>query len=174
MPQLNNFPTAKQADPNSCWACAGREISNWYQSLNKSGTNPMYGTDQSFADAWMHATDDPTHSKIDIQQSAAGALEDLEYRNNTDSSALPEAQEIADAINANMPLLAIVGDAPPNPNPNPDYQNGHWVVIVGISDDDATLKVFDPDDGLIHDVDYNDATYHLGSYWQNTSYVDPQ
>lgn len=175
MPQLLNFPVAPQADPNSCWASTARAINNWYVMRQQAGQNPNYDTDQDFANAWAKVTNDPAHANINVQQSAAAALADLGYNNNTDDHALPTAAEIAAEIKKYRPLLAIIGDAPPNPNPNPNYQNGHWVVIVGISDDQTMLYVFDPDDGQIHyDVDYNTATYQAGSYWQNTSYVDPQ
>lgn len=174
MPQLQNFPTAKQATANSCWAGAAREISNWYQSLQKSGQNPIYKSDQEFANAWAKKTGQQNHADINVQQSAAAALEDLGYKNNIDDRALPTKAEITDEIKNHRPLLSIVGNTAPNPNPNPYYQNGHWVVIVGISDNQTKLNVFDPDDGKIHEVDYNAATYQQGSYWQNTSYVDPQ
>lgn len=174
MPRLNNFPTAVQETANSCWACAAREISNWYQARGESGNNPVYNTDREFATAWANATGDQGHADINVQQSAAAALEDLGYNNNIDDHAIPTQQEITDAINDNQPLLAIVGNAPPNPDPDPNYQNGHWVVIVGISDNQANIDVFDPDDGQIHTVAYNAATYQPGAYWQNTSYVDRQ
>jgi hypothetical protein len=146
-------------------------INNFYQSLGESGNNPVYGSDQALADAWAAVTRNQQNANINIQQSAAAALGDLGFDNNTDSAAIPTQDEITDAINDNQPLLTIVGDAPPNPNPN--YQNGHWMVIVGISDDQATISVFDPDDGQIHVVNYNASTYGAGAYWQNTSYVDP-
>ncbi|UCD85818.1 MAG: C39 family peptidase [Deltaproteobacteria bacterium] len=167
MPKLEGFKAAKQAKQNSCWASAARAITNWYAGKE------LYATDKDFAKAWKEATGKQVHADIDVQQSAAAALLDLGYDNNTDDHALPTAAEIANQINNERPLLAIVGNAPPNPNPNPNYQNGHWVVIVGISDDQTKLSVFDPDDGKIHDVDYYAATYQAGSYWQNTSYVDP-
>lgn len=178
MPELNNFPVDKQANPNSCWACAGREINNWYQSKGGSGRNPIYASDQAFATAWENATNppDPDHGRINIQQSAAAALGDLGYGNNTDDRAVPTAAEIAGSITKGEPLLAIVGDQPPNPNPDLDYKNGHWVVIVGTSYPAApiTIDVFDPEPGQIVTVDYDQATYQPGVYWQNTSYVDPQ
>lgn len=174
MPELQNFPTARQATPNSCWACASRQINNWYESRQESGQNAAYDSDQNLANAWSAATNDPARADINVQQSAAAALEDLGYENSIDGRALPTQHEIKGAIEANKPLLAIVGDAAPNPNPNPNYQNGHWVVIIGISDDQVNLTVFDPDDGLTHVVPYNVDTYQPGSYWQNTSYVDPQ
>jgi len=172
MPTLPNYPIAKQATANSCWAAAGRSINNFYQLLGKSGTNPAYASDQAFADAWAKKTGNNTNKNINIQQSASAALWSLKFKNNTDSAAVPTKQEITDAINANQPLLAIVGDAPPNPNPNTAYQNGHWVVIIGING--SNISVFDPDDGKVHTVAYNAATYTAGSYWQNTSYVDGQ
>ena len=174
MPQLADYPTAIQETPNSCWAAAGRSINNFYQGIGKSGENPVYDSDQAFANAWATASGDEEHADISIQQSAAAALEDLGYANNTDDAAIPSPDEITAAINDNMPLLAIVGGEAPDPNPNPEYQNGHWVVIVGISDDKTTIDVFDPDNGLINTVAYNAVTYQEGSYWQNTSYVDSQ
>ncbi len=174
MPRLPGFPTAQQATQDSCWACAAREINNFFQSLGQSGPNPVYGSDQAFATAWANASGNPNNGNINIQQSAAAALADLGYANNTDDHAIPTPNEITRAINSNQPLLAIVGGAPPNPNPNPNYQNGHWVVIIGISADQTTIDVFDPDDGQVHTVRYDTSVYQPGQYWQNTSYVDPQ
>ena len=174
MPQLQNFPVAQQQTCNSCWASAGRAINNWYQMQGWSGANPVYHTDQAFATAWANITNNPVNANINIQQSAAAALGDLGYDNNTDDHALPTRDEITEQINDNRPLLAIVGATPPNPNPNPHYQNGHWVVIVGISNNQQTLNVFDPDNGNINNVAYNQNQYNNNSYWQNTSYVDPQ
>lgn len=174
MPNLNNFPTARQDNENSCWACAAREISNWYKLFDKSGRNPVYITDQELAIAWSCRTGNLRHADISVQQSASAALGDLGYLNNTDDKALPERQEICDSIESGRPLLAIVGGSAPNPDPNPDCQGGHWVVIVGISDDGSTIYVFDPDNGIINPIAYNSAIYQPGSYWQNTSYVDPQ
>jgi len=173
MPTLQGFPTAQQATENSCWAAAAREISNWYQSRGESGDNPVYDSDQAFANAWAQQTNTPEHANINVQQSAAGSLEDLGYDNNIDDAAIPSQQEITDSINANHPLLAIVAGEAPDPDPNPEVQEGHWVVIVGISQDQANIDVFDPDDGQIHTVAYDAATYVEGSYWQNCSYVDP-
>lgn len=173
MPQLKDFNGARQQDPNSCWASASRAISNYYLTRREAGQNPMYPSDQAFANAWAAETKNPVNRDISIQQSAAAALGDLGYPSVIDDSALPTQVEIRDAILAGTPLLAIVGAAPPRPNPNPNYQNGHWVVIVGISDDLKTISVFDPDTGRTDDVPYNAATYRAGSYWQNTSYVDP-
>jgi len=174
MPVLQHFPTARQADPNSCWACAAREIVNWYNRLGLSG-GQSYVSDQALADVWAVASHNNVHADIHMQQSAAAALEDLRFRNNTDDHPLPTRDEISDEIHRGRPLLAIVGNALPVPSPNPDYQNGHWVVIVGIVQLALGYKlhVFDPDDGVVHHVDYDAALYRDGMYWQNTSYVDP-
>lgn len=172
---LNNFPVAQQAVENSCWAAAARSIVNWYYQNGQAGTNPLYGSDQTLADAWSVATGDVVNANINVQQSASAALADLGFFNEIDAAALPTPGEIADALNEGKPLLAIVGGTVPDPNPNPAYQDGHWVVIVGITSrqPNATLLVFDPDDGLVRAVPYNVSTYQPGSYWQNTSYVDP-
>ena len=179
MPTLDNYPVAEQDALNSCWASAARSIINWYHSLDESSPGP-FDSDQELADAWDAADPGHQHNDINIQQSAAGALEALGFVNNTDERAIPEPDEILDSINNGYPLLAIVGTEQPDPNPNLDYQDGHWVVIVGIDSDqpDATLQVFDPVDGLIHAVTYDAAMYLQPpgvpvQYWQNTSYVDP-
>jgi hypothetical protein len=173
MPSLQNYPIAIQATLNSCWAAAARSINNFFQSLGQSGQNPPYPSDQALATAWAVKTRDIAHADINVQQSAAAALGDLGFGNNTDDHPLPTQAEITAWITANKPLLAIVGPVPPNPSPNTDYQDGHWVVIVGISADQARIDVFDPDNGRIHTVAYNAATYGQGPYWQNCSYVDP-
>lgn len=172
MPELQHFPAQMQQTNNSCWASAARAISNWYQSRGESGNNPAYGSDQALATAWAGATGNQNHADINIQQSAAAALADLGYTNNIDDQALPTQGEIDGQIEQNRPLLAIVGGVAPNPNPNPAAQNGHWVVIVGRIANN--IRVFDPEDGQIHSVPYNAQTYQQGSFWQNTSYVDPQ
>ena len=183
MPQLISFPTRPQARPNSCWAAAGRAICNWYAMSTSIG--PTYATDHAFAAAWATASHDPHHGDIDVQQSAAAALEDLQYPNNTDSRALPTADEIAATINVGMPLLAIVAPTAPNPSPNLAAHAGHWVVIIGIDDAKTTLTVYDPDPSLqgqdnVAYVAYDPKVYMTSPdptnpwtlYWQNTSYVD--
>lgn len=174
MPELTGFPTAQQAKPNSCWACAARMIHNWYQAHGQSGGKPAYNSDQALANAWATAKNQGALGKIDVQRSAAAALDGLGYTNGADGCALPTPDEIRDQMNQDRPLLSIVGNALPQGKRNLAAQNGHWVVIVGISQDGGTLQVFDPEDGQIHNVAYNAQTYQQGSYWQNTSYVDPQ
>lgn len=194
MPTLQNYPTAQQAAINSCWACAARSIVNWYNGLGESN-NQSYASDQALATAWQTQSGDNENSDINVQQSAAAALIDLGFLAQIDDHAIPTPAEIGDSINNSHPLLAMLGTTEPDPNPNPDYQAGHWVVIVGIeeaadsdgdtdmdgdsdSDDDMDednfiLSVFDPNDGQIHEVPYDAATYEQGVWWQNTSYVDP-
>lgn len=174
MPNLQNFPVAVQADPNSCWACAAREIINWYHRQGQAN-GQSYASDQALADAWAAVSHANIHADITVQQSAAAALEALGFNNNIDDHPIPTAAEITEQIEAGNPLLAIVGAAQPAGGvPDAAYQNGHWVVIVGIEAQNQgyTLHVFDPDDGAIHQVGYNAATYQPGVYWENTSYVD--
>ncbi|HEY9132444.1 MAG TPA: papain-like cysteine protease family protein [Dyella sp.] len=193
MPTLQHFPIAQQAAVNSCWACVARCIINWYNGLGEAN-GQSYASDQALATAWQTATGQNQNGNINIQQSAAGALISLGFLAEIDDHAIPTPAEIGDSINNNHPLLAMLGTTEPDPDPNPDYQAGHWVVIVGIeeaaedsdgdtnmdgnSDDDMDeeafiLSVFDPNDGQIHQVDYDAATYENGVWWQNTSYVDP-
>jgi hypothetical protein len=174
MPYLDNYPVAKQATANSCWASAGRSIVNWYRELKKSGPNPDYPSDQAFADAWNKVDPGHHYDDIDVQRSAAAALGDLGFINHTDERAIPTPAEIRDAINDGMPLLAIVGNTQPDPSPNLACRKGHWVVIVGIDvpDESATLSVFDPVDGKLVYASYDPVFYQPGVYWQNTSYVD--
>jgi hypothetical protein len=74
MQKLEGFLTAKQAEKESCWACAARMITNWF--AHKS-VKPTYDTDQALATAWSEAianskgakgkgVKDPTN--IDISQ----------------------------------------------------------------------------------------------------------
>ena len=70
----------------------------------------------------------------------------------------------------NKPVLSIVGTTDPGGQPDPDYQEGHWVVVIGISADKTTIEVFDPTTGLVNTVPYNAQTYEPGVYWENSSY----
>jgi hypothetical protein len=168
MPILDGFLKAKQEKENSCWACAARMIINYYYGDQK------YGSDQALADAWDAAKPGEGHNDINTQQSASGALMDLGYTNNVDSDAIPTKDEISEAISKGQPLLANVGTTPlaTGKKRNEAAQQGHWVVIIGISDDKNTIDVFDPDDGKVHPVPYDNRIYKPGQYWQNTSYVD--
>jgi papain like cysteine protease AvrRpt2 len=168
MPKLKDFPTAIQERPNSCWACATRMIINYYDNAQ------TYGSDQALANAWNTAKQGRGYNNIDIQQSASGALMDLGYKNNADDQAIPTKGEIRDAINDHKPLLAIVGTTAlaSGEARNLAAQQGHWVVIIGISDDQSTIDVFDPSDGNVRPFAYNSRTYKTDQYWQNTSYVD--
>lgn len=173
MCKLTNFPVAKQSAMNSCWACAGREISNWFRLQGQSGEVPYFSTDKLFAKYWAETSGVPEHADINVQQSAAAALGDIGYGNSIDDHAIPDPELIKKSLKMGMPLLAIVKDAPPSPNPNPNCRKGHWVVIVGISTNAKSLSVFDPNTGQVHDVAYDPSTYRDRLFWQNTSYVDP-
>ncbi len=172
MPILTNFPVAQQETENACWASAARAIVNWYHLSN--GLGPSYKTDQALADAWALKSRVVDYGNIKTQQSASAALADLGFENNIDIQPISIPDEIAAVISTKKPLLALIGTAPPEPSPNPNYQGGHWVVIIGIHDTRArtTLAVFDPVDGQVHHVPYDTAEYRNGSFWQNTSYVD--
>lgn len=173
MTRLDGFPTATQAAPNSCWACAGREIVNWYIAQGKAGAYraSQFDSDQKFADEYAAAAKNPAYKDIDIQRSAADALAYLGFGNNTDSRPIPLPDEIRDEIGDKKPLLAIIGSTNPRGKPNLAAKEGHWLVIVGINDDGSQIEVFDPAEGKVVAVAYG-ATYTAGSYWQNTSYVD--
>lgn len=165
MPDLVDFPTAQQAEPHSCWACASRMIINYYTGVE------TYASDQALANAWG-ATQDPVLDNVDIDvaRSASAVLIDLGYANNTDDAPVPTADEITEAINDGTPLLSNVALNNPHGVPVIDGGGEHWVVITGIND--GQLSVFDPDTGVIGNEAYNAATYQDGVYWQNTSYVD--
>lgn len=175
MTRLDGFPTATQAAPNSCWACAGREIVNWYIGQGKAGSYraSQFASDQLFADEYAAAAGKPAYSDIDVQRSAADALACLGFGNNTDDSPIPTPDEIRTQLKNGEPLLAIVGGTNPGTKPNLKAKQGHWLAIVGIDDAGSQIEVFDPAEGKIVAVAYG-ATYIPGSYWQNTSYVDPR
>jgi ABC-type bacteriocin/lantibiotic exporter with double-glycine peptidase domain len=162
MPVLAKYPVAKQQTANSCWACAARSIANFAGSA--------YASDQKLADAYAAKTKKPANGDINKMQSAADALARLGFPSKADSEPFPTPKEILDEINKKTPILAIVGDTNPKGKRNLKYQEGHWVVIVGISDDGKTIDVFDPADGALHQVAYDAATYGKGVYWQNASY----
>lgn len=164
MPILKNYPVAKQAVENSCWACAARSI------VNFSKGQIVYGSDQALANAYADKSKNPANSDIDEMKSAADALFWVGYKSNIDSAPIPTPEELIAEFSGNKPLLSIVGGADPKGKPNAKYQEGHWVVLIGISDDGKSLSVFDPDDGKVHVVAYNAAVYENGQYWQNTSY----
>ena len=166
MPRLENFSTAQQANNNSCWACAGREINNFFCRQNRSGTNEPLNSDHDFASA--------CDMDVNVQLSAAEALHHLGYKNNVDERPIPTPTEITKAIAEGTPLLSIVGSKDPGLKPDLNYKKGHWVVIIGISDDLKTLYVFDPDTGQVQKIPYNQKLYQEGVYWENTSYVDGQ
>ncbi|QWP78602.1 hypothetical protein J5226_09490 [Lysobacter sp. K5869] len=173
MTRLDGFPTATQAVSNSCWACAGREIVNWYIGQGEAGSYQasQFDSDQKFADQYATAAKDPAYKDIDVQRSAADALAYLGFDNNTDSRPIPEPDEIRVELRSKKPMLAIIGSTNPGKKPNLDAKEGHWLVIVGINDDGSRIEVFDPALGKVVTVAYG-ATYTSGSYWQNTSYVD--
>lgn len=162
MPSLPNFPVAKQEGENSCWACAGRMINNYYYAQGKAGNNPKFDTDTAIAEK--------VGLSIDKQESAAELLAQLNYANNTDGKPLAARSLIKKEIAKGKPLLAIIGKNNPGNKANLNVTQGHWLIITGIEDD--TISVFDPDDGKIRTVAYSGK---YGDYWwQNTSYVDPQ
>lgn len=175
MTRLDGFPTATQAASNACWACAGREIVNWYIGKGKAGSYQasQFATDQQFADQYAAAASKPAYSDINVQRSAADALACLGFDNNTDGSPIPTADEIRIELQDQKPLLAIIGSTNPRGTPNLKAKQGHWLVIVGINDDGSQIEVFDPAEGKVVTVAYG-TTYTSGWYWQNTSYVDPR
>src|SRR5690606_20949940 len=157
MPELNGFPVARQKTDNSCWAAAGRSINNWYKLQRKSGKNPMYITDGEFVDACSAAG--KNSYSVDVQASAVAALEDLGYETPADERPFPEKNEIKEEIKEGKPLLAIVGADNPEGKRNLEYKGGHWVVIVGISNDGSSIKVFDPAKGATEWIDYDLIVY---------------
>jgi hypothetical protein len=167
MPILKNYPVAQQAVKNSCWACAARSIVNF--SAGKS----IYDSDQALADAYAaksKGSKNPGSADINEMQSAADALYWLGFKSNIDEAPIPTADELIAEFKNNKPVLSIVGADDPKGKPNKAYQKGHWVVLIGISDDKKTLTVFDPGDGKSHMVAYDAATYGNVAYWENSSY----
>lgn len=166
MPILKNYPVAQQAVETSCWACAARSI------INFNGGNPrsIYDSDQALADAYAAKSKKPANADIGEMQSAADALYWLGYPSVIDSAPIPTPDELIAEFDNNKPVLSIVGAGDPKGKPNKAYQKGHWVVLIGISDDKKNLAVFDPDDGKVRSVAYNVATYGGVAYWENSSY----
>ena len=86
-------------------------------------------------------------------------MADLGYSNSIDSKTIPTPQEIEKEIKKGCPFLAIVGSTPSTyDNPNHKYNQGHWVVIIGMDDkgnNKYNIVVFDPDDGKSHTVPYD-------------------
>lgn len=165
MPILKNYPMAKQAVANSCWACAARSIANF------NAGRSVYGSDQALANAYAAKTKNPDNANINEMQSAADALYRLGLRSVIDEAPIPTPGELVAEFEQNKPVLAIVGADDPKGVPKKAYQQGHWVVLIGISDDGKSLAVFDPGDGKLHTVAYA-ATYGSDGYWQNSSYFD--
>jgi hypothetical protein len=173
----------RQQFPNSCWACATRHIANFFQGAH------TYVNDQALVlavNGMVMPINNPAVDAppviFDVQDmaSAAEALHRLGHNNNADDQAIPTPQEIADQINAGNPLIANVGNVRGR---DVNFVGGHWVVIVGVND--ATrpprLEVFDPDTGVIENVQYDQNICYLGAgggavpnlFWKSTSYVDP-
>ncbi|WP_429930671.1 papain-like cysteine protease family protein [Agrobacterium vitis] len=169
MPVLENYPVYQQAEATSCWACAGRSISNYLVA-----PGAPFASDQAFATAWFQVTHDPVNAEISTMQSASAALIDLGVHNNTDGAPLPTIEEIVEQIERQRPMLTIIGDDNPDGKPNIEYQDGHWMVIVGADQAANTITVFDPATGTLATVAYNASRYlgyQTGNFWQNTSYI---
>jgi hypothetical protein len=164
MTVLKNYPEAQQETPYSCWACAARSIINFAKG------KIVYDSDQALATAYAEAAKKPAYADINVMRSAADALWSLGFESGTDGSPIPTKQELEQEFKNGKPFLSIVGDVNPKGQPNKKYQEGHWVVLIGLSNDD--LSVFDPADGRTNVVPYNAATYTKGVYWENTSYLD--
>ena len=88
MPILNNYPVAKQAVANSCWACAARSIVNFFKGRT------VYASDQALANAYADKSKNPGNSDIDKMQSAADALHWLGYESNIDEAPIPKPDEL--------------------------------------------------------------------------------
>jgi hypothetical protein len=155
---------AEQATENSCWACAARSI------LNFRAGKILYRSDQALADAYAKKAGKPAYKDIDKMRSAADALHVLGMPGYIDEAPIPKPAELEDEFAQSKPLLSIVGNVDPQGQPNRKYQEGHWVVLIGIDAKMTTLAVFDPEDGEAHAVPYDAATYKPGVYWQNTTY----
>ncbi len=167
MPVLANYPVYKQAAENSCWACAARSIVNF----NFGNPKETFASDQELAKAYATKAKKPAYADINVQRSAADALTLLGIQTGADSEPFLTADEIKGEMDKNRPVLSIVGTTNPGGKRDLKYTAGHWVVIVGISDDKKTISVFDPANGKIGTVPYNAATYAQGVYWENSSYV---
>lgn len=182
MTELTNFPIYQQATDNSCWAAAARAVLNYYSG----GKGVTYSSDQALGDAWQKVdpSSNPSHSDINTQQSAAGALADLGVQNAMDENALPTWDEIVQQIDQGFPMLTIISGQPlpEGQSANPAVTQGHWMVIVGyqVIENQQALIVMDP--SYSRDFEYKkfDPTvcgpFPQGAptqYWQNTSYLGP-
>ncbi len=166
MATLKNYPVAKQAVANSCWACAARSVVNFLSRKT------VYASDQELADAYAAKSKNSKHpgsSDINTMQSASDALFHLGYPNQADGAPFPTADELEEEFKNGKPVLSIVGSTDPKGSRDLAFQSGHWVVIIGISSDKKSIEVFDPDDGTVHTMAY-DAALYTPAYWQNSSY----
>jgi hypothetical protein len=119
------------------------------------------------------------------QFSARRALEVLGYHDDEtlDGYAIPTIEEIEDAMRNRCPLLATIGADTPGTGKvggrhrtTEAAQNGHYIVVIGIYDapgPKTRLKIADPANSKITDVDYDLVFYKLRGYWINTEYADP-
>lgn len=157
---------ATQAVANSCWACAARSILNY-----KAGTI-VYASDQALANAYAKAAKKPEYADINKMRSAADALHYLKMGGYIDEAPIPKPDELEGEFAKGKPFLSIVGNLDPKGKPNDKYQEGHWVVLIGLSDDKKKLAVFDPENGKLNPIPYDATVYTPGSYWENTTWFN--
>lgn len=93
-----------------------------------------------------------------------------------DKSVLLE-REIETCISNNAPILCCLSGVKPRGEmqgemypKNLNVKNGHWVVIIGISEDDSQIMIADPGSGTGAPVvvDFNKVMYNR-MYWRNAT-----
>lgn len=175
MSQLNGFGFISQSGENTCWIATATMIYNY-----------LFGASLTEEDVIEFVKRNYQYGDITVNQipcgSAVNLLCDLAInRNQTnlpvgadDKSVLSEG-EIENCISNNVPILCCLSGTQPRSQkvngmypPNYRTQNGHWVVIIGISDDKRQILIADPGSGAPVTANYNKVTYN-GMYWRNAT-----
>lgn len=137
-----------------------------------SGKRVIPSSIQQYMD--IHALDE------DDPSSAADCLSYVDgFSILIDDRALPTFEDVAKAIDDNVPLLCLIGTEKPKESmPDPEYTGGHWTVLAGYEEgeDGQFLHFVDPDRGFLRvkysdNCQYEPNTQGESLYVESTTYV---
>ena len=177
---MEKFKHIQQQKENSCWVACAAMIINCV-------CKTTYQDEDEFKKAHKIAknTGDKQGNPMGLINQVLKKTKDFKCM-VSDDHPLPTAQEIKDHFkDCGTPLLCCVGTDKPTKEdnygkimPNNEYSGGHWILIIGIQEDNNNynLIVADPADGEPTPVLMDDITYQSDDnftlYWENTSYVN--
>lgn len=175
MSQLSGFGFISQSGENTCWIATATMIYNYLfgESLTEADVIEFAKENYSLGDIAVNKI--PCGSAVDLLCKLAWNRNQINLSIGTDDKSVLSKGEIENCISNNAPILCCLSGTKPRSQMvnemyprNLDVKNGHWVVIIGISDNKRQILIADPGSDEPVAVDYNEVTYNR-MYWRNAT-----